>query len=266
MSNQHNHPFHLVQKSPWPLLTSLTVLFTATGLTKWLHYDTPSLMVLSSMMMALVTYQWWRDVVRESTMLGHHSLKVTTGLRWGMVLFIGSEVLFFFSFFWAFFHSSLNPTFEIGASWPPVSIYPFSPFQVPLLNTAILLTSGVSVTWAHHAFTEKTHKESILALMITITLGLYFTVIQAMEYSQAPFTLTDSVYGSTFFVMTGFHGFHVIVGTIFLMACLFRTVKAHFSMNHHFGLEAAIWYWHFVDVVWLFLFSSIYWWGSYKNN
>ena len=172
------------------------------------------------------------------------------------------KFFFFISFFWAFFHRRLAPNIEIGAIWPPTSITPFNPFQIPLLNTIILIRSGVSVTWAHHAIIENNNSQITQGLFITIILGIYFTILQAYEYFEAPFTIADRVYGSTFFIATGFHGLHVIIGTLFLLICLIRHLNNHFSSNHHFGFEAAAWYWHFVDVVWLFLYISIYWWGN----
>jgi len=162
--------------------------------------------------------------------------------------------------FWAFFHSRLSPTIELGSTWPPTGIQPFNPIQVPLLNTAILLASGVTVTWAHHGLLENNATQATQGLFFTVLLGLYFTALQAYEYLEAPFTIADSAYGSTFFVTTGFHRLHVIIGT-FLATCLLRHTTLHFSSNHHFGFEAAAWHWHFVDVVWLFLYISIYWWG-----
>nr|AKH90808.1 cytochrome c oxidase subunit III [Rhinogobio typus] len=187
---------------------------------------------------------------------------VQKGLRYGMILFITSEVFFFLGFFWAFYHSSLAPTPELGGCWPPTGITTLDPFEVPLLNTAVLLASGVTVTWAHHSIMEGERKQAIQSLTLTILLGFYFTALQAMEYYEAPFTIADGVYGSTFFVATGFHGLHVIIGSTFLAVCLIRQIQYHFTSEHHFGFEAAAWYWHFVDVVWLFLYVSIYWWGS----
>jgi cytochrome c oxidase subunit 3 len=184
----------------------------------------------------------------------------------GIILFIVSEVLFFISFFWAFFHSRLAPSVEIGITWPPKNIIPFNPFQIPLLNTIILLSSGISVTWAHHRLIENNHTQTIKGLAVTVILGLYFSTLQAFEYIEAPFTFADSVYGSTFYIATGFHGLHVIVGTRFLSVCLYRLLRFQFSHKHHFGFEAAAWYWHFVDVVWLFLFITIYWWGSFFSS
>nr|YP_007317434.1 cytochrome c oxidase subunit III [Paralithodes camtschaticus]AGA84552.1 cytochrome c oxidase subunit III [Paralithodes camtschaticus] len=256
------HPYHLVDMSPWPLTGSISAMMLTTGLVKWFHQFNMDLLMLGLLTTVLTMIQWWRDVTRESTYQGLHTKIVVNGMRWGMILFIVSEVLFFFSFFWAFFHSSLSPTAEIGMSWPPKGIDPFNPFQIPLLNTIILLSSGATVTWAHHAIMEGNHKQSMQSLLITVILGLYFSALQALEYVEAPFTIADSVFGATFFVATGFHGLHVIIGTSFLMICLFRLYKCHFSPGHHFGFEAAAWYWHFVDVVWLFLYIFIYWWGG----
>jgi len=165
-------------------------------------------------------------------------------------------------FFGLFFHSRLAPTVEIGVAWPPTGITPLNPFLVPLLKTAVLLSSGVTITWAHHSILAGNHSEAVQALSLTVALGLYFTILQAWEYIDSPFTIADRIYGSTFFVATGFHGLHVIIGTTFLFVCLLRLINRHFSAHHHFGFEAAAWYWHFVDVVWLFLYVCIYWWGS----
>nr|UYG49057.1 cytochrome c oxidase subunit 3 [Abscondita chinensis] len=257
-----NHTYHLVEISPWPILGAFSTMILLTGVIKWFHLYESNLMFIGMLCTMLVMYQWWRDTARESTFQGLHTLKVVKGLRWGMILFITSEVLFFMSFFWSFFHSSLSPAIEIGMMWPPKSIIPFNPIQIPLLNTTILISSGVTVTWAHHSLMENNYKQAIYSLILTIFLGFYFSILQAYEYMESSFTISDSVYGSSFFMATGFHGIHVIIGTTFLTVCLYRQMKNHFSMNHHFGFEAAAWYWHFVDVVWLFLYISIYWWGS----
>nr|BDQ44256.1 cytochrome c oxidase subunit 3 [Amynthas yamade] len=255
-------PFHLVEYSPWPLTSSLGAFTLAIGLASWFHGYGMTCFIAAILLIIMSMYQWWRDVVREGTYMGHHTNPVATGLRWGMILFIASEVMFFFAFFWAFFHSSLAPTPEIGCSWPPTGISPLNPFSVPLLNTAVLLASGVTVTWAHHSLMDANRTSAIQALAITVLLGAYFTVLQAGEYLAAPFTIADSVYGTTFFVATGFHGLHVLIGSSFLLICLLRTLIHHFSNGHHFGFEAAAWYWHFVDVVWICLYLCIYWWGS----
>nr|YP_010610628.1 cytochrome c oxidase subunit III [Opisthoteuthis californiana]WAP91383.1 cytochrome c oxidase subunit III [Opisthoteuthis californiana] len=256
------NPFHLVEFSPWPLTGSMSALFLTLGMSSWFHNYGTSLIFFSFVLMTLTMFQWWRDIIRESTFQGLHTLKVSLGLRWGMVLFIVSEICFFFAFFWAYFHSSLAPTMEIGACWPPMYISPLNPFQIPLLNTAILLSSGITVTWAHHSLMNSNLIQAIQAMIMTIILGFYFTILQAMEYNETSFSISDSVYGSTFFVSTGFHGLHVIIGTLFLLTSLIRIIMNHFSSSHHFGFEAAAWYWHFVDVVWLFLYTCIYWWGS----
>jgi len=206
---------------------------------------------------------WWRDIIREGTFEGQHTSLVQLGLRYGMIRFIVSEVMFFFAFFWAFFWSALSPTPDIGSVWPPQGIEVLSAWEVPLLNTAILLSSGVSVTWAHHAIIAGQRDSAIQALIITVALAVLFTALQAFEYVNAGFTISDSVFGSTFYMATGFHGFHVFIGTCFLTVCLVRLVYNHFTQQHHFGFEAAAWYWHFVDVVWLFLFVSVYWWGGH---
>nr|YP_009092240.1 cytochrome c oxidase subunit III [Scutopus ventrolineatus]AHI45703.1 cytochrome c oxidase subunit III [Scutopus ventrolineatus] len=254
-------PFHLVEYSPWPLFTGLSAFFITSGAIMWLHLNNKLLIYIGLLLLMMTLAQWWRDVIRESTFQGYHTTAVVSGLRWGMLLFIASEVCFFAAFFWAFFHSSLVPDIELGM-WPPVGIKIINPFSVPLLNTAVLLSSGVTVTWCHHSLMEGNLKSSLQSLFLTVLLGLYFTGLQASEYYEASFSISDGIYGSTFFVATGFHGLHVLIGTTFLLVCLIRLYANHFSTGHHFGSEAAAWYWHFVDVVWLFLFLSIYWWGS----
>lgn len=260
MSTTHNHPFHLVDYRPWPLTGSLGAIFLTSGIVIWFHQFNPILLIIGIIITILTIIQWWRDISREGTYQGKHTLDVTTGLRWGIILFIVSEIFFFISFFWAFFHRRLSPNIEIGAIWPPTGIKPFNPFQIPLLNTCILLRSGISVTWAHHRLISNNFSQSFQSLLITVILGVYFTILQYIEYVEAPFSIADSIYGSSFFLTTGFHGLHVIIGTTFLLICLYRLKLNHFSSNHHFGFEAAAWYWHFVDVVWLFLYISIYWW------
>lgn len=238
------------------MLTFGTVLFMH-------QYDSSFSLGISGFLMILFTmYGWWRDIIREATFEGQHTFFVQRGLRLGMLLFIVSEVMFFFAFFWAFFHSSFNPNLAIGGVWPPAFIVTLNPWQVPLLNTCLLLSSGASVTWAHHAIIARSKEESILALIITVLLAIIFTSLQAYEYLTASFTISDGIYGSCFYMATGFHGFHVLIGTIFLFICTIRIYLNHFTDKHHFGFEAAAWYWHFVDIVWLFLFISIYWWGS----
>nr|YP_009157874.1 cytochrome c oxidase subunit III [Eurydema gebleri]AKE36781.1 cytochrome c oxidase subunit III [Eurydema gebleri] len=262
MKMHKNHPYHLVDYSPWPLTGSIGAMALTSGSVLWFHKNEMYLFFLGVTILLLTMIQWWRDIVREATFQGHHTIKVTNGLKIGMILFIISEVFLFISFFWGFFHSSLAPTVEIGMMWPPKGIIVFNPMEIPLLNTMILLCSGMTVTWAHHSLMNNNYSETTKSLTLTVLLGIYFTILQAYEYSEASFCISDSIYGSCFYMATGFHGLHVIIGTIFLSVCLMRHIKCHFSSNHHFGFEAAAWYWHFVDVVWLFLYISIYWWGS----
>ncbi len=263
LSNQR-HLFHLVDPSPWPLVCALAAFVMMNGSVMYFHSFSGGnfVMFLGLIFVVLTMIIWWRDVIREATFEGHHTKIVQTGLRYGMILFIVSEIMFFFAFFWAFFHSSLAPTVEIGSIWPPEAIHPFNPTEVPLLNTIILLSSGATVTWAHHAITSGIRYEAIYGLISTILLAVLFTGLQVFEYNEASFNISDGIYGSTFYMATGFHGFHVIIGTLFLSVCLYRLIQYHFTTTHHFGFEAAAWYWHFVDVVWLFLFVSIYWWGT----
>nr|YP_008802627.1 cytochrome c oxidase subunit III [Anodonta anatina]AGS17952.1 cytochrome c oxidase subunit III [Anodonta anatina]AGS17966.1 cytochrome c oxidase subunit III [Anodonta anatina]AGS17980.1 cytochrome c oxidase subunit III [Anodonta anatina]AGS18008.1 cytochrome c oxidase subunit III [Anodonta anatina] len=256
------NPFHLVELSPWPFTAASGALFLTVGLVSWFHGKGMTLMMIGILVILLTMVQWWRDIIREGTYQGYHTSWVSMNLRWGMILFIFSEVCFFFAFFWSFFHSSLVPTVELGCVWPPVGVMPLNPFKVPLLNTAVLLGSGVSVTWAHHGLMTGNREEALYGLLLTVSLGLYFTVLQWGEYQEASFSVADSIYGSTFFVMTGFHGLHVLIGSVFLVVCTVRCYLHHFSVSHHFGFEAAAWYWHFVDVVWIFLYLCIYWWGS----
>nr|YP_009131452.1 cytochrome c oxidase subunit III [Galathealinum brachiosum]AIL54812.1 cytochrome c oxidase subunit III [Galathealinum brachiosum] len=255
-------PYHIVEFSPWPFFTSMGLLGMTCGGAAWLHFHSPLCLFLGLSLTSLISLLWWRDVIREATLQGYHNYYVSINLRWGMILFILSEVLFFAGFFWGFFHSSLAPNIELGCTWPPMGITPINPFSIPLLNTTILLSSGVTVTWAHHSLLMNKKKDGIQALILTVMLGMYFTFIQINEYMETTFTIADSAYGTTFFICTGFHGLHVLVGTLFLLVCLLRLINNHFSTFHHFGFEAAAWYWHFVDVVWICLYLLIYWWGS----
>nr|YP_010270140.1 cytochrome c oxidase subunit III [Karenia caelatata]UJX86998.1 cytochrome c oxidase subunit III [Karenia caelatata] len=258
----NNHPFHLVDYSPWPLMGSIGAMTLVSGMIMLFHDINCKLLSLGGLILLLTMMQWWRDISREGTFQGLHTMIVINGLKMGMILFIVSEILFFVSFFWGFFHSSLSPVMEIGMTWPPMGIMTFNPMQIPLLNTMILLCSGITITWSHHSMMEGKHTECCVSMMMTILLGMYFTMLQLYEYMEASFCISDSIYGSSFFMATGFHGIHVIIGTTFIIVCFLRQVNYHFSKIHHFGFEAAAWYWHFVDVVWLFLYVSIYWWGG----
>lgn len=256
-----NHPYHLVTLRPWPLITSINLIIILLGAIKWFNEFNYTLILIRFISLNLRIFQWWRDIIRERTYQGFHSIKVSILIRSGIILFITSEIFFFFSFFWAFFHISLSPRIEIGSIWPPILIQPFNPYNIPLLNTIILLSSGISITWRHYRILNKNYNESLISLIITFNLGLYFSLLQYIEYKEASFTISDSVYGSTFFIITGFHGLHVIIGTIFIIIITIRLINLQFSSHHHFGFEARSWYWHFVDVVWLFVYISIYWWN-----
>jgi len=299
MADAHakHHDYHLVDPSPWPAIGATAAFVMAVGAISWMHhmYSAAPLVFGAGVLAVLYTFiVWWRDVIREAEHGGYHSRVVQISHRYGMILFIASEVMFFVAWFWAYFSAALFPgdAIEIarqaatGGVWPPKGIETFNPWHLPLLNTLILLTSGTTVTWAHHAIQTGNRKGAIEGLLITVLLGLSFTCVQAYEYAHAPFTFGfnhlallpftdaahaslasgagnfDAIYGSTFFMATGFHGAHVIIGTIFLTVCLGRAIAGQFTPTRHFGFEAAAWYWHFVDVVWLFLFLCIYVWGQ----
>jgi len=262
-SSRLGHSFHLVTPSPWPIITSFVSFFFLVGAVAYMHrYAGGGFTLIFGLILLLVCMAiWWRDVIRESTWQGNHTFKVQRGLRIGFALFILSEVMFFFSVFWAFFHSSLSPSVELGSVWPPVGLPILNPWHVPFLNTLVLLMSGVTITLAHHAIVNVT-KLANIGFLLTVFLAIFFTALQVYEYIFAPFEFSDGIYGSTFFFSTGFHGFHVFIGTCFIAVCWARFNLSHFNASHHLGFEFAAWYWHFVDVVWLFLFASIYWWGS----
>ena len=288
-THTQKHPYHLVDPSPWPAIGATGALLLALGAAFGMH---PNLLsevlganaakqvedffksvgwwvIAPGLLIILATmFWWWSDVVIESRK--YHTAVVQLGLRYGMILFIASEVLFFAAFFWAFFDASLYPNSPempvraeaTGGVWPPKGIHVIAPFDLPFMNTLILLLSGTTVTWAHHAILEGNKRDAVRGLVLTVLLGLAFTGIQAYEYVNAPFSFRENIYSSTFFMATGFHGFHVMIGTTFLLVCLFRAMAGQFKPEQHFGFEAAAWYWHFVDVVWLFLFACIYVWGA----
>ena len=264
IKNTHKHPYHLVDPSPWPFIISFGCLFFTFGIAMFFHgYLGGKILMFTGFLIIIFTmYTWFRDIAREAVFEGQHTKQVQLGLRNGTLLFIFSEFMFFMSFFWAFFHSALAPTPEIGSLWPPLGIETINAWGVPLLNTIILLSSGATITWAHHAIIYGDRKNSIISLFITIGLAVFFSFIQAFEYLEATFSISDSIYGTTFYLLTGFHGLHVIIGTIFIIVSTSRLINYHFAKQHHFGFEAAAWYWHFVDVIWLFLFVTLYWWGG----
>tara|TARA_A100001035_G_scaffold172401_1_gene136798 strand:- start:54 stop:875 length:822 start_codon:yes stop_codon:yes gene_type:complete len=273
MSENQKHPYHLVDPSPWPLVTAASLLILAYGFIMFMHQEKSLLFIIGTLALIASSIFWWRDVVSESEGGKFHNKVVQIGLRYGMILFIASEVMFFSAWFWAFFDVAFYPGENsqeligrqeaLGGVFPPEDIELIPPFGIPLLNTFILLASGGTVTWAHHALRENDRKNFLIFLFLTILLGLIFTGFQGYEYLHATFSIDEGIYPSTFYMATGFHGAHVIIGTIFLIVCFIRGAKGHFKPEQHLGFEFAAWYWHFVDVVWLFLFTFVYWWASF---
>ena len=263
------HPYHLVRPSIWPFAGAFSGMLMAIG--ALLYMQDASIfgvkvgfkgLILGTLAVLGTMFFWWKDVIFESVTEKVHNKITEIGLRYGMMLFIASEVMFFVAFFWAFFNGAFYPTEAIGFTWPPQNIHIIEPFGLPFLMTMILLLSGCTVTWAHHAILEGHNDQAVKALGISVFLGVFFLCFQVFEYGHATFGFTEGIYPSTFYMATGFHGFHVFVGTIFLGVCWIRAMQGHFTKTRHFGFEAAAWYWHFVDVVWLFLFVAIYWWGN----
>lgn len=274
MGSHANHPYHLVNPSPWPLVMAFSAFGLAAGTVMFMH-DYPAghwVMIAAAFAIIYISFRWWRDVIAEGIRDHAHTASVQTGLRFGMGLFIMSEVMFFFAFFWIFFSASLHPIVPIAdfeqmwgsvvGAWPPATIEPLETWDLPFLNTLILLLSGTTVTWAHHALLTGNRKGLIQGLALTVLLGASFTSLQAFEYYHAAFGFKDGIYPSVFYMATGFHGAHVLIGTIFLTVNLVRAIKGQLSLEGHLGFEFAAWYWHFVDVVWLFLFAWVYWWGG----
>lgn len=255
-----NFPFHLVAPSPWPILVSFALLEMAIAGVMYMHGypHGGSLLSLGNFTVIGAMVLWFNNITLEGTYEGSHTKQVQKGLTIGILLFIVSEVFAFLSVFWAFFHSSLSPAIEIGGVWPPQGISALDPFGVPLLNTMLLVSSGAFVTYGHHALIKGNRKDSIYGTFFTVILATVFTGFQYLEYSEAGFSFSDSVYGSAFYASTGLHGFHVIIGTIFIGTMFFRHSNYHLTINHHVGFESSILYWHFVDVVWLFLFIAVY--------
>ncbi len=282
-THSKNHDYHIVDPSPWPLIGGIGALMMAIGGIAYMRSNNdeelimlgvdiagPWIFLIGTLIVLYTMFGWWSDTIKEAH-AGDHTPVVSLHLRYGMIMFIASEVMFFVAWFWAFFDASLFPdeaaqvarTEFTGGQWPPAGIEVLDPLHLPLFNTIILLLSGTTVTWAHHSLMNNDRAGLKWGLILTIALGVLFSFVQVYEYVAAPFTFSGSIYGATFFMATGFHGFHVLVGTIFLIVCLLRAMKGHFTPKQHFGFEAAAWYWHFVDVVWLFLFFSIYVWGSW---
>ncbi|MEM8754825.1 MAG: cytochrome c oxidase subunit 3 [Pseudomonadota bacterium] len=272
MADVKNHDYHVLPPSIWPFVGAASAFVMLFGAVLWMHDVTPALAVAGFAGVIVTMVGWWSEVVAESH-AGDHTPVVTIGLRYGMIMFIASEVMFFSAWFWSFFKHAIYPMADVSTKtvataygadgvWPPAGIETFDPWHLPLINTLILLCSGCAATWAHHAVLENDREGLKWGLLIAVLLGVLFSITQAYEYSHAAFSFDGNIYGANFYMATGFHGFHVIVGTIFLAVCYFRALRGHFSAEKHIGFEAAVWYWHFVDVVWLFLFACVYIWGA----
>lgn len=256
------HPFHIVSPSPWPLLTALAMWLFLGGLVFALSAKTFVLFFLGSFILLLSCSCWAFDIIVESSYLGYHTLRVQSGIRLAIFLFICSEVFFFFAFFWAFFHSSLSPTVELGCQWPPAGVFPLSASGIPLVNTLVLLTSCATVTWSHLCLLSSEYVSSFFALSYTLLLSVLFLCLQAFEFYSSSFCISDSVFGSCFFLLTGFHGLHVFIGSLLLFLSWVRLFMKQLRATRHLGFLTSVWYWHFVDVVWLLLFLWQYVWGS----
>jgi len=266
MAHEKNHDYHILNPSIYPFWGAVAGFVMLFGAVLFFHDGGPWLLLAGLLGVLYVMYGWWAETIAENH-AGDHTPVVLIGLRYGFILFIMSEVMFFSAWFWSFFKHAMYPMGEnspmVDGVWPPAGIETFDPWHLPLINTLILLCSGAAATWAHHALVHEENREDMKwGLLIAIALGAVFTVFQAYEYGHAAFSFSGNIYGANFFMATGFHGFHVIVGTIFLAICLLRVMKGHFTAKSHLGFEAAAWYWHFVDVVWLFLFAAVYIWGG----
>nr|YP_010447214.1 cytochrome c oxidase subunit III [Lottia goshimai]UTM92222.1 cytochrome c oxidase subunit 3 [Lottia peitaihoensis] len=258
--------YHRVQPSPWPFCAAISTATFTTGMLEWLWQHTTLGLFWGLFSVLLTACFWWRDVIREATFQGKHTKLVQSFIKTGMLLFIASEAMFFVSFFWAFLHFALSPTFEVGMTWPPLGVYPPNAWGVPLLNSTLLISSGFTLTWASRAVKEASKWSAAAGLLSTLILGAIFMWVQANEWWDAPFDIRDSVYGNCFYMMTGLHGLHVFAGLVFILVCFIRLLRNHFSTARHLGLQCAIWYWHFVDVVWIFLWAVVYVWGGWAEG
>nr|DBA43512.1 TPA_asm: COX3 [Bombus citrinus] len=253
-----NFPFHMVTPSPWPIMISMNLMNLLMSLISWIYLNNFMFSMFNLLTFLMSMMMWFRDIIRESTFQGYHSFYITSMMKFSMILLIISELFFFISFFWTFFHNSMSPSIEINSFWPPKMIKFFNPLEIPLMNSITLILSGLTVTLSHYNMLNNNMKSSMLNLILTISLGTYFNLMQIFEYSNSFFCINDSIYGSIFFLSTGFHGTHVMIGTLMLSYSLLRMYKNHFSPIHHINYELSIWYWHFVDVIWLFIYMFYY--------
>ncbi|MEO0676810.1 MAG: cytochrome c oxidase subunit 3 [Pseudomonadota bacterium] len=268
MAHEKNHDYHILAPSIWPMVGGIGAFVMLFGAVIWMHDSGPWMFLMGLVAVLYTMYAWWAETVAENH-VGDHTPVVVIGLRYGFIMFIMSEIMFFAAWFWGFFKNALYPMGPLSPAvdgvWPPVGIETFDPWHLPLINTLILLCSGCAATWAHHALVHGNIRKDIKdGLLLAVGLGVFFTILQAYEYSHASFGFGKGceVYCSNFILPTMFHGIHVVIGTIFLFVCYLRVRAGHFTPENHMGFEAAAWYWHFVDVVWLFLFLAIYIWGS----
>lgn len=263
MSSQtkKDHPYHLVNPSPWPIFSSIAAVVLAVGAIMYMKEGPPWVMYVGLAGVLFAMYVWWRDVIREAHDDKAHNGTVQFGLKLGVVLFILSELMFFVAWFWAFFNASLGHS-PAGEVWPPEDIEPLGTWGLPFINTIILVASGFVLEWGHKGLTNENRQRAIIGTWLTAALGAIFLCLQIVEYGEAGFGFTDGIYSSVFYMATGFHGFHVFVGVVCLVVCAIRLHKGHFTKDHHVGFLSTAWYWHFVDVVWLFLFCWVYWWGN----
>ena len=260
-THTQKHPYHLVDPSPWPALGAVSALTWAIGMVRFMKDEGAELLIIGIILILVTMFMWWRDLIREGSVGGHHSREVRIGLREGVILFIASEVMFFVAFFWAFFYNGLGFSQSV-TQWPPEGVETFDPWGIPFINTVILVSSGIVLEWGHIGFKKGNYQRLKIGLILATALGILFTALQAVEYGHAAFGFTEGIYPSVFYMATGFHGAHVIIGSIFLLVCWFRALKEEFTEEGQIGLEAASWYWHFVDVVWIFLFVWVYVWGQ----
>nr|QJW34311.1 cytochrome c oxidase subunit III [Schoutedenia ralumensis] len=257
-----NQPYFILTLSPWPILMAINIFNLMMSNIMMLNYKLNYFLIMNILMTLMIMFLWWRDIIRESTFQGNHNYYIMNLIKFSMILFIISELFLFISFFWNFIHNSLSPSIELGLNWPPKNIKFFNPILIPMLNTIILLTSSFTITLSHFYLLNNKKKETIKFINLTILLSTYFILLQMIEYKEATFTFSDSIFGSSFFIATGFHGIHVMIGMIFLIVNFLRLMKMHLSFIHHISFELAAWYWHFVDIIWLLLYMTFYWWNN----
>nr|AZL93184.1 cytochrome c oxidase subunit 3 [Diapriidae sp. ZJUH_2016010] len=255
----NNHPYHIVSNSPWPIIFSINLMNFIISNLLMMNMKNNKFLLIMMMLLIIIMMNWWKNLMLESLMQGFRTIKCKIMMKFSMILFILSEIMFFMSMFWCYMHMYLSPSIEIGSIWPPKNIEMFNPFLIPLINSIILITSGMTLTYSHYLMINNKFIKSIIYMYMTIILGMMFTTIQIYEYKMSFFNISDSIYGSIFFMLTGFHGLHVIIGTIFLITSL-KNMYNKFSKMNNLSFELSSWYWHFVDFIWLMVYTLVYWW------